>query len=84
MDKKINDTKNKITFTEVAKNYRTWETIEKNKWYIKFSICDEQILLIFTSSITDQTLIRYFDIEERAVDFINYIIKQDATKYLST
>lgn len=56
---------------------------ERNGWYIKLSIYkDENILLIFVSKYTAQTIIRYFNCEDEAVKFINFVIEQNAEEML--
>lgn len=52
--------------------------VSRSGWWIKFSTHkNHNILLIFTSSKTGQTIVRYFTEEQEAVKFINYIIDRD-------
>jgi len=50
----------------------------KSGWHISFSIYQENILFIFQSTHTDQTIIRYFTNELEAVSFLNFIIMHDS------
>lgn len=67
-------------FMEIYKGSRSWHPIMRNKWIVKFSEHKGKILLIFVSSITSQTIIRYFADEDDAVMYINYILLQDASE----
>lgn len=50
----------------------------RNGWAIKFSVYrGENILIMFTSTYTCQTVIRYFTNEDEAVEFINFITAQN-------
>ena len=60
---------------EIKNNSRSFAPVIKNGWAIKFSTYrDNNILLLFTSLHTGQTVIRYFNDEENAVDFINMML----------
>ena len=64
----------KILQQDIRKMMKTWNPILRNGWVIKFSIYrEENILLLFTSKHTGQTFIRYFNEENDAVTFINYV-----------
>jgi hypothetical protein len=64
----------KILQQDIRKTMKTWNPILRNGWVIKFSIYrDENILLLFTSKQTGQTFIRYFNEENDAVTFINFV-----------
>ena len=68
---------------DIRNNYRSFQLIIRNGWAIKFSIYGgENILLIFTSTFTCQTIVRYFNNEDEAVDFINYITAQNPQEEL--
>lgn len=64
-----NSQKNK-TFLKL----KSFNPVLKNNWVIKFSTYDDHVLLVILSMMTGQTIIRYFDNEDGAVEFINYII----------
>lgn len=56
----------------------SFQAVVKNGWAIKFSTHrDSNILLIFTSVYTGQTIIRYFKEEQDAVIFINYMMHKN-------
>ena len=67
-----------MLYLDIRNNYKSFQLIVRNGWAIKFSVYrDENILLIFTSTFTCQTVIRYFTNEDDAVEFINYITAQN-------
>jgi len=67
-----------MLYLDIRNNYKSFQLIIRNGWAIKFSVYrDENILLIFTSTFTCQTVVRYFTNEDDAVDFINYITAQN-------
>ena len=69
-------------FMDIAYKTQSWSPTERNGWIIKFSIFnDDHILLLFTSRYTGQTIIREFGNENEAVDFINFITELDPTEY---
>jgi hypothetical protein len=67
-------------YQEIKMNTRTWFPVMRNHWIIKFSENKGNILLLFVSSITGQTIIRYFTNEDDACLYINYILAQDASE----
>ena len=67
-----------MLYMDIKNNYKSFQLIIRNGWAIKFSVYrGENILLIFTSTFTCQTVVRYFTNEDEAVDFINYITAQN-------
>lgn len=72
-----NSQKNK-TFLKL----KSFNPVLKNNWVIKFSTYDDHVLLVILSMMTGQTIIRYFDNEDGAVQFINYILLQDSSEDL--
>ena len=69
-------------FMETAYTAQSWSPTERNGWIIKFSIYnDDYIMLVFTSRYTGQTVIREFVSEDDAVNFINFVIDLDAVEY---
>lgn len=62
----------------ISLNSRSWHPVMKNNWIIKFSLYESNVLLIVTSALTAQTIVRYFADENSACDFLNYILSQDA------
>lgn len=63
---------------DIQQNSRSWQPVIRNKWIIKFSIFETNVLLVVTSIITGQTFVRYFADEDTACEFLNYILSQDA------
>lgn len=61
----------------IAKHMQSWQPVARNNWVIKFSIYKSNILLLFTSSYTGQTIVRSFQNEDLAVEYINFIVAQD-------
>lgn len=70
-------------YTKIEKKVKTWKPVIKNGWFIKFSLFEKDILLLFVSVYTGQTIIRFFSSEPSAVEFVNYIIEQDPTEDLT-
>ena len=69
-------------FMDIAFTAQSWAPTERNGWIIKFSIYnDDHIMLVFTSSYTTQTIIREFEDENIACEFINRVIELDAMDY---
>ena len=67
----------KILHRDITKNIQSWSPIMRNDWIIKFSVYKGYILLTFTSAYTGQTVIRYYNDEDEACEFINMIIDKD-------
>jgi len=67
----------------IINNLRSWNICERNGWFIKLSIHREvNILLVFTSTFTGQTIVRYFTDEDGAVNFINFVCHRDSAQKL--
>lgn len=65
-------------FLKFATKTKSWHPVAKNGWVIKFSIHEEQnILLTIISQFTGQFMIRYFVDEENACKFINQVVSLD-------
>jgi hypothetical protein len=63
---------------DIRSNSRSFSPVVRNGWAIKFSVYRvDNILLIFTSCFTGQTIVRYFIDEDKAVNFINYITEHN-------
>ena len=69
-------------FLEIESKGITFSPIVRNGWWVKFSMVQSNILLIFVSEYTGQTIIRYFQSEKPAVDFVNMVIKSDPSEEL--
>lgn len=60
---------------QIKDSLKSFNSVIRNEWIIKFSIHNEtNILLIFHSIETAQTIVRYFTDEGVAVDFINELV----------
>ena len=74
-----------VKYLLTASKVRTWKEVQKNNWWIKFSIYnDSKILLLITSKQTGQTIIRYFSDEDLACSFLNLILALDPNIYHET
>jgi len=61
---------------------QSWAAVERNGWIIKFSIFnDEHILICFVSEYTGQTVIREYASEDKTVELINYVTNHDPNEY---
>lgn len=70
-------------FREIANNTKFWSPVARDGWLIKFSVnLESNILILFVSQFTGQTIIRYFTHEDDAVKFINFICTKDPTTLL--
>jgi len=65
-------------YLRIANNTSFYLPVNRNGWWIKFSTYhSHNILLFFISQHTGQTIVRYFDNEDDAVKYINYICDLD-------
>jgi hypothetical protein len=72
------------SFVEIEKKVMSFLPVNRNGWWIKFSTNkDSNILLLFTSMFTGQTIVRFFQEEDEAVKFINFIIEQNPAEQLT-
>ena len=67
---------------DIIKNIKSWQPIGRNDWLIKFSFYKDRVLLFVVSTMTGETVVRYFNDEDEACVYINYILNQDAKKRL--
>ena len=63
---------------DIIKNIKSWQPIIRNDWWIKFSFYKDRVLLFVVSIMTGETVVRYFNDEDEACVYINYILNQDA------
>ena len=73
---------NKSQESDIIRNIRSWHPVVKNDWWIKFSVYKDQVLLFVVSTMTGETVVRYFNDEDEACEYINYILNQDAKRRL--
>jgi hypothetical protein len=63
---------------DIEHKTKFWKPIVKNGWWMKFSTYrDHYILLSVVSTHTCQAIIRYYENEDDAVQFINFITSCD-------
>jgi hypothetical protein len=67
---------------DIIKNIKSWQPIIRNDWWIKFSFYKDRVLLFVVSTMTGETVVRYFNDEDEACVYINYILNQNAKKRL--
>ncbi len=68
-----------LLLQDIKSSSRSFSPIIRNGWAIKFSLyLDVNILLVFMSMHTAQTIIKYYDNENDAIKYINYVISKDA------
>ena len=66
--------------SDIIRNIRSWHPVVKNDWWIKFSVYIDQVLLFVVSTMTGETVVRYFNDEDEACEYINYILNQYANQ----
>jgi len=70
---------------EIESKTKFWYPVSRNGWWIKFSTYrDHYILLMIVSKYTAQTIIRYYENEDEAVAFINFITTCNAQDVLES
>jgi len=80
--KKLTVTVPSKKFLDTAFSAQSWAAVERNGWIIKFSIFnDEHILICFVSDYTGQAIIREFSSEDEAVNYINFVTAHDPNEY---
>jgi hypothetical protein len=73
--------KDSISFQEAKSKLKSFIPVIKNGWLIKFStFSGENVLLVFMSIHTHQIIVRHYDSEDFAVNYINFVIGHDSTK----
>lgn len=85
MQKKPLRLKKSQTYLGIQNKTVSFLPVNRNGWWIKFSVFEKHnVLLVFTSMFTGQTIVRYFDDEEKAVDYINFIVESDPTDQIDS
>lgn len=83
MQEKSLKTARDLLMQDIQNNTSYFDPVVRNGWVIKFSVYkNSDILLLFTSKFTGQTIIRYFKEEDEAVEFINYMTYQNPMEHL--
>ena len=65
-------------FQNIQKNLKLFSPISRNGWIIKLSVYDSNIMLLFNSPITGQSFIKFFEDDEKAVEYINIVISNNS------
>ena len=79
MQKKSSNQKVRNLRVDIQGKTKFWQPVSRNGWWIKFSTYrDHYILLMIVSKYTAQTIIRYYEDEQEAVAFINFVTTCDA------
>ena len=63
---------------DIIKNIKSWQPIVRNDWWMKVSFYKDRVLLFVVSIMTGETVVRYFNDEDEACVYINYILNQNA------
>jgi hypothetical protein len=70
---------------EIESKTKFWYPVSRNGWWIKFSTYrDHYILLMIVSKYTAQTIIRYYENEDDAVAFINFVTTCDPDELIES
>jgi hypothetical protein len=70
---------------EIESKTKFWYPVSRNGWWIKFSTYrDHYILLMIVSKYTAQTIIRYYENEDEAVAFINFVTTCDPDELIES
>lgn len=64
----------------MMKELRTFHPVIRNYWWIKFSTYKNNVLLVVGSTLTGQVTITHYTDEDRACDFVNWVLEQDPAK----
>jgi len=83
MQKKSRKPQKSQAFIDTEVKCMSFMPVNRNGWWIKFSTSrDGNYLLLFTSAFTGQTVVRFFELEDEAVKFVNFITECDPTEEL--
>lgn len=56
----------------------TFQTVKRGNWLLRFSVTDmDSIMLLCSSTTTDNTFIKFFNSEEEAVSFVDFLVTQE-------
>ena len=65
---------------DVNRELRSWHPVIRDYWWIKFSNYRGNILIFVGSTLTGQMLVQHYPDENKACDFVNWVIEQDPSK----
>jgi hypothetical protein len=76
--------KTSTIYKDTLSSLSSWSPVCRNGWWIKFSTISttNNILLLFVSGHTGQTIIKYFGNETDAVSYVSYVIENDCSVFL--
>ena len=62
----------------ISKNLVSFPIVRRGNWHVKVSIFkDEQLLLIANHLLLDCCVVKTFQNNDEAIDFINFIVEKD-------
>ncbi len=65
-------------FRDAAAKTKSWHSVTRNNWSIKFSIHDDDTIMVsIYCTLTLRSYIRFFSVEDEAVQFINFVVNLD-------
>jgi hypothetical protein len=68
-------------FLEAASKISFWGPVDRNGWRIRFSIHNHQSVIISAvSAFSGQYIIKFFNDEDKAVDFLELLSQRDPRK----
>lgn len=77
------DIPKKIEFQEFSENVNSWNIAQRNGWAIKISTYnDENVMILFASQYTGQSMIMYCSNQEEAIKSIDYVTHKNAREIL--
>jgi hypothetical protein len=64
--------------TKISKNLVSFPMVRRGNWHVKVSIYkDEQLLLIANHLLLECCVVKVFDNNDDAIEFINLIVEKD-------
>jgi hypothetical protein len=63
--------------TKISKNLISFPLVLRGNWHIKASIYKGYVLVIANHVVIEQSIIRQFDNNDEAIEFINFIVEKD-------
>jgi len=65
-------------FRDAASKTKSWHSVTRNNWRIKFSIHDDDTIMVsIYCMVSLRSYIRFFSVEDEAVQFINFVVNLD-------
>lgn len=64
--------------TKISKNLVSFPNVRRGNWHVKVSIYkDEQLMVVANHLLLELCVVRYFDSNAEAIEFINFIVEKD-------